>query len=1484
VNEPSGVARSHEQPGELYVQHSGRRRERSAESRRRVTPITPVPRTHAVPLSFAQERLWFLDQLGLVGTAYNLQTTLNLHGFLDVSALEGSLCEVVRRHECLRTRFESIEGSPTQVIDPAGLFALATADLSDLAESDRRRELLDLMRAEAQRPFDLSRGPLLRARLLKLAKHEHALVLTMHHIVTDGWSWAILHGELAQLYGAYVQRQASPLAELPIQYADYAAWQRQWLQGDLLQHQLQYWRDRLSGAPAELRLPTDRPRQSVASLNGARFGFELLPALRRALEQLARQEGATLFMVFLAAYQVLLSRYCGELDVVVGSPVAGRADAQAEGVIGFFVNTLALRTDLTGNPSFRELLRRVKDVTLGAYTHQDLPFEKLVIELRPERHLARHPIFQVVLSMQNYPHWERRVPGLTWRPLESDYVTAAFELTLQLAETAGGMRATFVYATDLFDRSTIERMAGHWRRILEGAVTDPDCPIERLPMLTAAERKRLLIEFNDTAAPYPQHMLVHELFERRVSSTPDAVAAVCEGEELTYAQLNKHANQLAHYLRNQGMQVGEYVPLFMRRCLQMLVAQLAVLKNGAAYVPIDPALPAERQLFILRDCSAKRVLAEAPMPVALAKTALQWIDCTALREEFRQLPATNLDLHVPSPTPAYAMYTSGSTGTPKGVIVPHHAVNRLAINNRYARIDAADCLAHCSNPMFDASTFEIWGALLNGARILIVPPLTLLDARRFGEVLIEQGVTVLWLTVGLFAQYQEVLAPAFKRLRYLLTGGDVVEPGMLRRVLRNSPPQHLLNAYGPTECTTFSTTYLVEAMGDEASNIPIGRPIANARIYILDTQLQPVPIGVVGEMYIGGAGVALGYLNRPELTRERFIANPFGAVCDDGPLYRSGDLAKWRADGNIEFVGRNDEQVKLRGFRVEPGEIEAQLARHKDVKEAIVVVREDVSIQKCLVAYVTPYPARDPSVEQLRAHLAQVLPEYMIPSAFVLLDSLPLTSNGKVDKRLLPAPGSEAYSRREYEEPQGDLEQSLATIWQALLKIEKVGRDDNFFDLGGHSLLAVKALFETNRACRCALNVRDMYGNPTPRELAKRIRAGRNAEDLVDLQKESALDEEIVAQAGPRRNPARAVLVTGGTGFVGRFLLAELLRSTDATVYCLVRAPSKQQASVHLRTTLVRWGLWREDFESRLIATPGDMRLQRLGLEEQSYQLLSMDVDAIYHCATSMNHLETYAMARRANVESARELLKLAASGRPKSVNYISTLSVFSSTTPRSHPLVAEISPTDHERHASAEGYAASKWVAEKIFTTAVGRGIPCNIFRLGLVWADSQQGRYDELQREYRLFKSCLLSGCGIANYRYDMAPVPVDYVVRAILGLANHHASEIFHICSAGDGLDQIFERCNEIAGTSLELIPQFEWISRVKHFHQQGQSLPIVPLIEFAFQMDESEFYERRRMRTASVRFECARTHDALSRLGIELPGLNDEWLQKCLRSML
>lgn len=1440
-----------------------------------------------VPLSHAQERLWFLDQLGLVKAAYNMPTARRLLGELDAAALERSLTELMRRHESLRTRFEAVAGKPVQVVDPPRAMTLELHDFSACESGDKGRQAQLMADMEAQRPFDLTRGPLLRASLLKLADSEHVLLLTLHHIISDGWSIAILNREIGALYAAFSRGSPSSLPELPIQYADYAIWQRNWLTGRVLDDHMQYWRERLSGAPPQLELPTDRVRPAIETFKGSILTFAMPARLRDGLKDLARREGVTLFMLSLAAYQVLLSRWSGQLDVVVGSPTAGRTHAQTEGLIGSFVNMLALRTDLSGNPTFRELIQRVREVTLGAYAHQDLPFEKLVMDLRPDRDLSRQSIIQVTLVLQNFPKQELDLPGLTWTSIVPKHVTTRFDLTLHLSETADGLRGQFDYATDLFDERTIEQLSVQFHTLLEGILVDADGRVQNLPLLDANERDRLLVRWNQSAAVYRRDKYVHELVAEQATRTPDAVALLQGNRQLTYGELEERSNRLAWHLVELGVEPDVVVGLYLERSLELVIGLLAILKAGGAYLPLDPKQPRERIELILKDSRASLLLTGASTANRLCEYSGGSVRIDADSADGWRRRSGVLKREVAAHSAVYVIYTSGSTGTPKGVVVEHGGLlNYVQWALRCYAPTWGDAIPVSSPLAFDATGTSLYCALLSGRTALLLTESEELE--ELEKTLLQPGRCSL---IKVSPAHLQALGPRLQSAPPRLTVGTIVVggeelPAATVQLWRSFWPEaRIVNQYGPTETVVACCAHEVPAAGVAGGSVPIGRPVWNTQVYVLDSLLQPVPIGVPGELYIAGLQVSRGYLHRSELSAERFIANPF--TSDGSRMYRSGDQVRYLANGSLVFIGRIDRQVKIRGYRIELGEVEAVLSEHPAIKQVAVLAREDVPGDKRLVAYVAVKKnlSEDPAA-MLREHVKGRLPEYMVPSVWMVLDSLPLTSNGKLNRRALPAPESRGTEHGAYIAPRDELEQTLTDIWRQLLRVDRISVSDNLFERGAHSLLVLQALFKISKETGHALKVADVYSSLTIREMAARIRGSEVEDEFVDLATEAVLGSEIVAVPRIAADTTDGILLTGATGFVGRFLLAQLLEDSGATIYCLVRAATQQQASLRLKAVLAKWHLWCDEWETRVVAIPGDLRLPRLGIDELTYRFLCRNVDSIYHCATSMNHLESYAVSKLANVAAATELLKIATDERLKIVNYVSTLSIFRAHAGDPFRVVNEDSAIDHERHRKSSGYVASKWVGEKMFMIAGSRGIPCNLFRLGLVWADSQQGRYDELQREYRILKSCLLSGFGIANYAYESSPIPVDYAARAIVALAQAHQQGvgIFHISSPSQRVDAVFERCNSRLDMPLELVPMFDWIKEIKSLHHQGTSLPVVPLIEFAFSMDESEFLEQqRRSRAERVRMECTKTHRALENAGIVLPVLDDELLGLSLESM-
>ena len=1040
-------------------------------------PIERAPRDEPLPLSFGQERLWFLDQLEPGSPLYNVASGRHLLGALDAAVMERALREVVRRHEVLRTTFALTKGQPVQVIHDEVLLRLPVDDLGGLSGPEREARVAEITSAETRRPFDLERGPVLRVRLLRLGPEDHVLLAVLHHIVSDASTQGVLYDELERLYAAFRAGLPSPLPELPVQYADYAAWQRQWLSGELLERQLDWWKAHLAGAPAALELPTDRPRPPVMSHRGGRRSIVLSAELRRALHALARREGVTLFMVLLASFDVLLSRWSGQRDVVVGTPITGRTRPELEGLIGFFVNTLALRVEVDDEQSFTELLHRLREICLGAYAHQDLPFERLVEELNPARQLSRLPVFQVAMMLENAPREARADSGLQHQRLSPDAGTAKFDLLLALGEGPDGLAGGLEYATDLFDGSTIERMLGCFRTLLEGIAADPGCRLAELLLLSVAEREQGLVAWNRTATGYPRNSTVHALFEGQAARTPEALALVFGEESLTYGELNRRANQLARRLRALGVGRDSRVGLCVERSPQMVVGMLGILKAGGAYVPLEPTYPKARLAFMIEDAGTRLVLTPRRLSDVLPDHggAVLCLD-DALDEESDADLASGAEAE----DLAYVIYTSGSTGTPKGVAVTHRSVARLVRDTNYLALGPSDRVAQASNTAFDAATFEIWGALLGGARLIGVAKDLVLAPEAFEIELRRSGITVLFVTTALFNGLVRERPAIFSTLRCVLFGGEQVDPTWVRAALRDGPSR-LLHVYGPTETTTFATFHHVEAVADDATTVPIGQPLANTTAYVLDPRGEPVPIGVPGELYLGGDALARGYLNRPELTAERFVPDPFSAE-PGARLYGTGDRVRRRADGAVVFLGRRDDQIKLRGFRVELGEIEAALLAHPAVREAVVLVREDAPDDKRLCAYLTDSAThRAPPLPELRAFVRERLPEYMMPSAFMVLEALPLTPNGKVDKKALPAP--EVSADGEQVAPRDPVEDALCRIFAEVLRVERVSVHDNFFTIGGDSILSIQVVSRA-RAAGLALTPRQLFEHQTVAELS----------------------------------------------------------------------------------------------------------------------------------------------------------------------------------------------------------------------------------------------------------------------------------------------------------------------------------------------------------------------------------------------------------------
>ncbi len=1050
--------------------------------------------TNTFTLSFAQQRLWFLDQLEPGTFTWNIPLVIRINGELNVKAFRQAILALVERHEVLRTTFATANGEPVQVIGTEGKVTLPVIDLSNLSAAERTPEFKRLALQDAQRPFDLAKGPLMRTTLLRLGEREYIFLLTVHHIGSDAWSMGVFFKELAVFYKVFVSGAPSPLTELSIQYADFSAWQRQWLQGEELQTQLAFWKKHLTGAPPVLELPLDRPRPAVQTFPGDVEYFKSPKNLLDALQKLGRECNATLFMTLLAAFKVLLFRYTGQEDIVVGSPIAGRNRAETEALIGFFINNLVLRTQMHGSPNFRELLTRVRQVSLGAFGHQDLPFEKLVEELQPERNLSTPPLFQVMFILQNAPMDEVDFAGLTLSPVAfNNYKTSRFDISIYMGEDDNGqLIGAFEYNTDLFQKATIKRMVGHFETLLEGIVANPNQPISELPFLMESEKCLILEEWNDTTRDYPQDRCFHQAFEAQAEKTPDAVATIFDGQNITYGELNARANQLSHRLKKMNVSADNLVGICVERSIEMMIGLLGIMKAGGAYVPVDPAYPRDRVAFMLEDAGISVLLTQKKLVDSLPEHAASVLcldDWQSISTESTDNPGTVIS----SDSLAYVIYTSGSTGKPKGVAIRHgNLVNFLYSMAETPGFTEKDILLAVTTLSFDIAGLELYLPLITGGCVVLTSREVASDGRRLSKEMEKYGATIMQATPATWRMLLDSDWQGNPKLK-MLCGGEAMPRELANRLVEKGAS--LWNMYGPTETTIWSAAQEIVA-GDGL--VSIGSAIANTQLYIVDGNLRPVPVGVHGELLIGGDGLARGYLYRADLTAEKFIPDPFSKK-PGARLYRTGDLTRFLPDGNIEYISRIDHQVKIRGFRIELGEIESVLSSHAGVDKAAVIVREDNPGDKRLVAYIISENKETPKASSLRSHLQEKLPEYMVPSAFVFLDKLPLTPNGKLDRKALPAPDAGGIElQTEYKPPHNEAERIIAAVWKDVLHVDKVGVNDNFFDLGGHSLLLVQVQNKLCDKLQRELSIIELFKYPTVKSLAQFFNPGSKPDKSMD--------------------------------------------------------------------------------------------------------------------------------------------------------------------------------------------------------------------------------------------------------------------------------------------------------------------------------------------------------------------------------------------------
>lgn len=1157
----------------------------------------------------------------------------------------------------------------------------------------------------------------------------------------------------------------------------------------LFEQHLDYWKHQMAGAPSLLELPTDHLRPRILGSRVSTETFVINPDLSARLKSLSQKLETTLFMTMLGAFVTLLSRYSHQSDIVVGSPITSSNRSEPEPLIGFFIKTLVLRIKLEKNLSFSELLTNLRQVALDAYAHQDISWEKLVEELQLECNLSYHPIFQVMFVFQNALDL-LQLTDFTPSLLDLEYVCAKFDLTLSVSETKQELVGKWVYNTDLFEASTIRRMTGHLQTLLEAIVTNPQQQIDHLPLLTSAEKHQLLVEWNDTNREHQNDRFefIHQHFEALVEQTPDAVAVVFEDQQLTYRELNKQANKLAHYLQSLGVEAEVLVGICVERSLEMVVGLLGILKAGGAYVPFEPTDPKERLMYKLEDTQVQILLTQEKLVAALPKCNIRVVCLDSDWAKISEESANNLCTNITSGNLAYVIYTSGSTGMPKGVMNTHQGIfNRLVWMQKAYELKSEDRVLQKTPFSFDVSIWEFFWPLMTGAVLVIAQPELHKDSAYLVKLIQEQQITTIHFVPPMLQVFLEQAGlEACFSLRRVMCSGEALSFDLQERFFSRLNAE-LHNLYGPTEAA-IDVTFWACQRESHLQIVPIGRPIANTQIHILDNNLQPVPIGVTGELHIGGVGIARGYLNRPELTSKKFIPNPFS--CEpDARLYKTGDLARYLPDGNIEYLGRIDNQVKIRGFRIELLEIETVLSQHPAVRKAVVIAQEHKSHDKRLVAYIVP-ESKWQQFSQLRTFLKEKLPEYMVPSTFVILESLPLTQSGKVNRQALPALNqSRPNLETLFVASRTLLEEQLAQIWTQVLDINQVGVHDDFFELGGNSLLAAQLLFQIRKEFSLELPLSALFQAPTVAGLARSILIAQDSNSelkfdtitFADLQADAVLESTITPEAPfiDSGQEPQQILLTGASGFLGAFLLHELLQQTQAEIYCLVRASNFEEAEEKLHRNLKRYLFQEKKLDARIVPVLGDLSQSLLGLSEQKFRELANKIDLIYHNGAFVNLVYPYTSLRATNVLGTKEILKLASQFKVKPVHFISTIDVFQS------PQYSQMQILEDDlvnAEGLSDGYAQSKWVAEKLVRAAHSRGIPACIYRPGTIIGHSQTGAAQTNDLIGRLIKGLIqLGNAPKLNLRMNLAPV--DYVSKGIIHLSRSPASwgKAFHLVNS-------------------------------------------------------------------------------------------------------
>ncbi len=1390
------------------------------------TPFRSVQHNKLMNLSFAERRLWFLEKTNPSSGAHNLTYAFKLMGRINIRVLKKSLATLAARHEAFRTIYLEEDGIPYRKVLPK-----VKVNLNIVKEVNHTKLNLDeCLHEEAIKPFKLDTGPLIRFTLFDLDHNEHAKLLTLvaHSIVADEWSISLLLDDLSLIYNAAVAGESLPLSPLEFQYSDFAAWQTDYLSSNSIEDELNYWQKQLDNAPTLINLPKDKPRQSVMNYSSVIEHFGISAILSRKIKQLAKQENVTLYMVLLASFLVLLHRYTGETDILVGTQIANRNREEVEQIVGSFSNSLVMRGNLEGNPSFKEFLKNVKEITLAAYDHSIIPFEMLLDHLAIEHTLSYSPLFQVKFDLKAPTVNKLDFFDLVTKPEFINQTQSQLDLGFAITERPEYLSAEITFNTSLYKPKTIRSLYQHWLNILTSIIENPKQSIGSLGLLSEQDRQYLLKDRNDTEATYPYEALIFQLIEDQVTRTPNEIAVEYHHEKLTYEELNQRANQLAHYLRTLNVSPETKIAVYVERDINLVSILLGILKSGAAYVPIDIKYPKDRVDFILED-SETQILITQRSVAEFSFTIPHIIYIDEAWDTIKQQATTNPSCNVNSKNLAYIIYTSGSTGKPKGVMLYHrNTVNFLSWCKSFCSVDEVLRVLGSTSITFDLSIFELFFPLTIGGTTIIAA--NLLEIQDW----IDKDVTFIFAVPSVM---QSLLALGLiipKTVQSIYFGGESL-PNTLAQTLYAIPTvKKICNVYAPTETTTFSVISIVKKSSSESINL--GFPIANTQFYILDPYMNPVPNGCIGELYIGGDGVSRGYLNRMSLTKERYLDNPFASKKqiqhDVTKMYKTGDLVSYMPNGALKYIGRVDFQIKIHGYRVELGEIENALSKYPSVKEGVVIVREDTPGDKRLAAYVTPADNKL-TIGKLRNFIKSHLPSYMVPSDFVVLDQFPLNSNGKIDRNKLPVPEKQSAEDRHHAEPKTATEIRLVSIWKNLLKGADIGIDDNFFDLGGHSLLITQLAYQLKREFDYNLSFVQFINKPVISALADYIDTKTTYVDpsatLKMMDKDLAMAREILPAKGEITSTSEpgAIFLTGVTGFLGIHILDELIQKTNSKVYCLARQSKGKSIADIFAAHATRFQLQHLIDNPRIVFIEGELTETKLGIKPSDWRELAENVDSIYHVAAYVHHIYDYKTLRKANVEGTIELMKLASEVKPKHIHYVSTLwAIFDKD---EHNTMLEQLP-QQKPTGLEDGYALTKWTAEKILSEAKERGFSVTVHRPGFILGHSRTGAIS-IQNIHilLLIKGCLQMGYAPKGLGY-LDALPVDFVARSLLQITlnkNNLGKAYNYSHPKRPLLEQVFEWLRN-TGFAIELIPYKEWRDQyLANITEQNAMYPIASI---------------------------------------------------------